>query len=190
MNQEKVIKQELQPSSESNQSVEGDNNSTAQGNESTIIQGDDNNIDNSQENIHVIVNVVKNESIKKTSDICQKDEEYEIGYVISGTAKRKDKTTLKAIEKHLREILNAASLTIYDIDEGSIKFFFDGAQEDLEKLENAFKSGIFKDIFDIPIEDVKFVEDNKLALTIAGDISYTDIAKLKSSLTGVDKKKF
>lgn len=200
MNQENVIKQELQqPSSESNQSVEGNHNSTVQVNGSTITQGDGNNIDNSQ-NIHVTFNVGKNISIKKFFesikkaiqhnflDNPQEDEEYEINYVISGKAKRKDKTTLKAIEKHLRETLNVASLTIYDIDEGSIKLFFNGTQEDLEKLENAFKSGEFKDIFDIPIEDVNFVEDNKLALTISGDISYIDIAKLKSSLTGADMR--
>ncbi len=189
MNQDKIVKQKLpQAFSESNQSVEGNNNSTAQGNESIILQGNDNNVDNSQESINVTVNVIKNKST--TSDNSQENEEYEIGFVISGRAKRKDKTTLKAIEKHLNSILSTTSLTIYDIDEGSIKLFLNGTQEDLEKLENAFKSGELKDIFDIPIEDVNFVEDSKhkLALTITGDISYTDIAKLKSALTGVEEK--
>ncbi|MGD1713345.1 pentapeptide repeat-containing protein, partial [Dapis sp. BLCC M172] len=166
------------------------NGNEIQGNEN--IQGNNNNVDKSDVKVDVTVNLVKNKSpIEKTLDGCQEeDEEYEISYIISGTAKRKDKTTLKAIEKHLRGILNAASLTIYDIDEGSMKLFFNGTQEDLEKLENSFKSGELTDIFDIPIEDVSFVEDNKqkLALTIAGNVSYTDIAKLKSALTGVEQK--
>ena len=175
---------------EGNNNIQGnDNNNKIQG--SNNIQGNNNNVDKSDVKVDVTVNLVKNKSLEKTSDGCQEeDEEYEISFIISGTAKRKDKTTLKAIEKHLNKILNAASLTISDIDEGSLKLFFNGTKEDLEKLENSFKSGELKDIFDIPIEDVNFVENNKqkLAVTIAGNVSYTDIAKLKSALTGVDQK--
>ncbi|NES01890.1 MAG: pentapeptide repeat-containing protein, partial [Okeania sp. SIO2F4] len=186
MNKSIISGNEIQGS----ENIQGNNNNNEiQGNNN--IQGNYNNVDKSDVKVDVTVNLVKNKSIEKNADGCQEeDEEYEINFVISGTAKRKDKTTLKAIEKHLRGILNAASLTIYDIDEGSIKLFFNGTQEDLEKLENSFKSGELKDIFDIPIEDVSFVEDNenKLAFTIAGNVSYTDIAKLKSALTGVGQK--
>ena len=186
MNKSTISGNEIQ----GNENIQGNNNDNEiQGNEN--IQGNNNNVDKSDLKVDVTVNLVKNKSVEKTSDGCQEEgEEYEISYIISGTAKRKDKTTLKAIEKHWRGILNAASLTIYDIDEGSIKLFFNGTQEDLEKLENSFKSGELKDIFDIPIEDVSFVENNKqkLALTIAGNVSYTDVAKLKSALTGVDQK--
>ena len=186
MNKSTISGNEIQ----GNENIQGNyNNNEIQGNEN--IQGNNNNVDKSDVKVDVTVNLVKNKSVEKTSGGCQEeDEEYEISYIISGTAKRKDKTTLKAIEKHLRQTLNAASLTIYDIDEGSMKLFFNGTQEDLEKLENSFKSGELTDIFDIPIEDVSFVEDNenKLALTIAGNVSYTDIAKLKSALTGVDQK--
>ncbi|NES67170.1 MAG: hypothetical protein F6K24_18915 [Okeania sp. SIO2D1] len=46
------------------------------------------------------------------------DSESEIGFVITGTAKRKSKAALKAFEKHLKRIAYDVGFTIVDIDEG------------------------------------------------------------------------
>ncbi|MGB3514053.1 MAG: pentapeptide repeat-containing protein [Microcoleaceae cyanobacterium] len=159
------------------------NNSTVSDKENNnqIIQGDGN----------IIIQVNK---IPSTADISEKvanlKEETQISFMISGTGGKKLQTTLKALEKHLQGLADDVTMTIIDVDEGSLKFVLQGTPEGLERIERLFNSGELTEIFDVPIESVEFIEPEKekLAFTITGDISYTDVAKLKAEVTGVDEK--
>jgi hypothetical protein len=168
--------------SQPTQFVEGDENRTAKGNDSTFVQGDNNTVA-----IHVI-----QYSIGKELEPEILKEKTEIEFWISGKLKdKKHKTTLKALEKHLQKISSDFLLTIDDVEEGSLKFILKGSKEGLEQLEKLFNAGELTEVFGVPVENVDFVESDrkKLALTIAGDISQTDLAKLKATITGVDEKK-
>lgn len=188
-----------------NQFIEGNENYTAQGNDSKVVQGNNNHVDSSTEKIDVTINVTKQSTVshsKVNSDNQSNDysetrslelekEETEIHFFISGTLKnKKSKVTLKEFEKHLQKIANDLLLTIDDVEEGSLKFILKGSPEGLEQLERLFNAGELTEVFGVPVENIDFVESNreKLALTIAGDISQTDLAKLKATVTGVDEK--
>ncbi|MDY7024210.1 MAG: hypothetical protein SWJ54_23145, partial [Cyanobacteriota bacterium] len=147
---------------------------------SIFVQGDNNTVE-----IHVIQC-----STEKELEPEILKEKTEIEFWISGKLKnKKHKTTLKALEKHLQKISSDFLLTIDDVEEGSLKFILKGSPEGLEQLERLFNAGELTEVFGVPVENVSFVESDrkKLALTIAGDISQTDLAKLKATITGVDE---
>jgi len=152
-----------------------------------IIQGDKNTINN------ITIKVDKDDSKADASEkIGNPKEEIDIEFIITGSLKKTiDKRKLKAIEKHLQKIADDVELTIVDIDEGSLKFVLKGSPEGLKRIEELFKSGELTEIFEVPIESVEFIEPEKekLAFTITGDVSYTDVAKLKAAVTGIDEKK-
>ncbi len=157
------------------------NNRTDKENNNQIIQGDKN----------IIIQVNNNHSTAEASEkIANPKEEKNIAFIITGSLNITQKHTLKAIEKHLQKIAADTELTIVDIDEGSLKFVLKGSPEGLKRIEESFNSGELTEIFDVPIESVEFIEPEKekLAFTITGDISYTDVAKLKAAVTGVDEK--
>ncbi|NES04743.1 MAG: pentapeptide repeat-containing protein [Okeania sp. SIO2F4] len=162
------------------------NNKIDKDNSHQIIQGDKNTINN------ITIKVDKDDSIAGASEkIANPKEEIEIEFIITGSLKKTiDKRKLKAIEKHLQKIADDVELTIVDVDEGSLKFFLKGSPEGLKRIAESFNSGELTEIFDVPIESVEFIEPEKekLAFTITGDISYTDVAKLKTAVTGVDEK--
>ncbi|NEQ37574.1 MAG: hypothetical protein F6K40_15380 [Okeania sp. SIO3I5] len=151
-----------------------------------IIQGEKNIINN------VTIKVDKDDSTAGVSKkIGNPKEEIDIEFIITGSLKKTiDKRKLKAIEKHLQKIADDVELTIVDIDKGSLKFVLKGSPEGLKRIEELFNSGELTEIFDVPIESVEFIEPEKekLAFTITGDISDTDVAKLKAAVTGVDEK--
>ncbi|MDJ0517146.1 MAG: pentapeptide repeat-containing protein [Trichodesmium sp. MO_231.B1] len=155
-------------------------------NNNQIIQGDKNTINN------ITIKVDKDDSKADASEkIANPKEEIDIEFIITGSLKKTiDKRKLKAIEKHLQKIADDVELTIVDIDEGSLKFVLKGSPEGLKRIEKLFNSGELTEIFEVPIESVEFIEPEKekLAFTITGDISYTDVAKLKAAVTGVDEK--
>ncbi|WP_293087987.1 pentapeptide repeat-containing protein, partial [Okeania sp. SIO3B5] len=162
----------------------------SQQNNNTVSDKENNNqiIQGSQ---HIIIQVNNTPSTADTPEIITNIKaEPKISFMISGTGDKKIKTTLKALEKHLQKFSADVELTIVDVDEGSLKFVLQGTPEGLERIERLFNSGELKEIFDVPIESVEFIEPDKekLAFTIAGDISYTDVAKLKAAVTGVDEK--
>lgn len=109
---------------------------------------------------------------------------------------------IQVIQSMLREIVGDDSITIIDIEKGSIKLILQGSQAGLERLEELFKSGELKELLDIPIEDVSFLdkqvldEDNqiteckKLAFTIAADVSQEEILNLKDKLVKASKDYF
>ncbi|NEN91889.1 MAG: pentapeptide repeat-containing protein [Okeania sp. SIO3H1] len=162
----------------------------SQQNNNTVSDKENNNqiIQGSQ---HIIIQVNNTCSTGDTSEkITNIKAEAQISFMISGTGDKKLKTTLKALEKHLQGLADDVTMTIIDVDEGSLKFVLQGTPEGLERIERLFNSGELTEIFEVPIESVEFIEPEKekLAFTITGDISYTDVAKLKAAVTGVDEK--
>ncbi|NET25821.1 pentapeptide repeat-containing protein [Okeania sp. SIO1I7] len=186
------------------ESQQNNNTVSDKENNNQIIQGDGNNIyqineSPSQENISVEIKVSKvyqannllDSSVDKSEKIENLKEETDIEFIITGSIKNtRHKRKVKAIEKLLQELGCDPTLVIDDVDEGSLKFVLKGSPEGLERIERLFNSGELTEIFDVPIENVEFIEPEKekLEFTIAGDISYTDVAKLKAAVTGVDQK--
>ncbi|MGK7919147.1 MAG: pentapeptide repeat-containing protein [Trichodesmium sp.] len=128
------------------------------------------------------------ETSKKVANL---KEEIEIEFIITGSIKNtRRKQKVKAIQKLIQELGCDPTLVIDDVDEGSLKFVLKGYSEGLKRIEKLFNSGELTEIFDVPIESVEFIEPEKekLAFTITGDISDTDLAKLKAAVTGVDEK--
>ncbi|WP_202223427.1 pentapeptide repeat-containing protein [Okeania sp. KiyG1] len=186
------------------ESQQNNNTVSDKENNNQIIQGNSNNIYQinetpPQENISVEIKVSKiyqasnllDSSVDKSEKIENLKEETDIEFIITGSIKNtRHKRKVKAIEKLLQELGCDPTLVIDDVDEGSLKFVLKGSPEGLERIERLFNSGELTEIFDVPIESVEFIgpEKEKLAFTIAGDISYTDVAKLKTAVTGVDEK--
>ncbi|GGA37618.1 DUF6232 family protein [Okeania sp. KiyG1] len=185
------------------ESQQNNNTVSDKENNNQIIQGNSNNIYQinetpPQENISVEIKVSKiyqasnllDSSVDKSEKIENLKEETDIEFIITGSIKNtRHKRKVKAIEKLLQELGCDPTLVIDDVDEGSLKFVLKGSPEGLERIERLFNSGELTEIFDVPIESVEFIgpEKEKLAFTIAGDISYTDVAKLKTAVTGVDE---
>ncbi len=170
------------------QSIKGNENYTTQGNNSKTLQGENNTQIIQETNIsidNIKIEVHQDETKSKV-----KKESTKLYFLIDGEIDQKNAATLKAIEQLLKTKGNNVSIQIVDIDEGSLKFTLQGSKEGLEQLETLFKNGELQELYGVPIEDISFTEPNqeKLALTIAGDISYTDVAKLKSAITGTSEK--
>ncbi|NEQ77761.1 MAG: pentapeptide repeat-containing protein [Okeania sp. SIO2C9] len=155
-------------------------------NNNQIIQGDKN----------IIIQVNNNHSTADASEKIPNPKEEKniaLAFIITGSLNITHELTLKVIEKHLQKIADDADdaeLTIVDVDEGSLKFVLQGSPEGLERIEKLFNSEELTEIFDVPIKNVEFIEPEKekLAFSITGDISYTDVAKIKAAVTGVDEK--
>ncbi|NES71453.1 MAG: pentapeptide repeat-containing protein [Okeania sp. SIO2D1] len=155
-------------------------------NNNQIIQGDKN----------IIIQVNNNHSTADASEKIPNPKEEKniaLAFIITGSLNITHELTLKVIEKHLQKIADDADdaeLTIVDVDEGSLKFVLQGSPEGLERIKKLFNSEELTEIFDVPIKNVEFIEPEKekLAFSITGDISYTDVAKIKAAVTGVDEK--
>jgi uncharacterized protein YjbI with pentapeptide repeats/transcriptional regulator with XRE-family HTH domain len=110
-------------------------------------------------------------------------------FAIAGTVSPEDIAKLKAIIALIQKVSQDSSITIVDIERGSIKLILEGSQEGLERLENLFRSGQLEDVLGVSIEDVEFVtlpnsnpSKKRLAFTIAGDVPESEIAILKAAL--------
>jgi acylphosphatase/transcriptional regulator with XRE-family HTH domain len=76
-------------------------------------------------------------------------------FVLTGTIKLVDKAKLKAIEEHLRQMTGNVTLTITNVEEGSIKITLEGSSEGIEKLASLFKSGQLTEVLEFPVENVE-----------------------------------
>ncbi|WP_099065822.1 pentapeptide repeat-containing protein [Nostoc linckia] len=110
-------------------------------------------------------------------------------FAIAGTVSPEDIAKLKAIIALIQKVSQDSSITIVDIERGSIKLILEGSQEGLERLENLFRSGQLEDVLGISVENVEFItlpnstsDKNRLAFTIAGDVAESEIAILKAAL--------
>ncbi|MDJ0677975.1 MAG: pentapeptide repeat-containing protein [Calothrix sp. MO_167.B42] len=117
-------------------------------------------------------------------------------YAVAGNYSPVNEPKIKAILALLRDISGDHAITIVEIEKGSIKLILEGSQAGLERLEQRFKTGELTQVLDIFVENVCFIgtdtaefdeeikstSKKRLALTIAGDVTQADIAKLKTSL--------
>jgi uncharacterized protein YjbI with pentapeptide repeats len=80
------------------------------------------------------------------------------------------KEEIEAIIAHLRQLLGDVTLTIQDIQKGSIKITLNGSPEGLEKLHELFESGELVEVLGIRVDNVELLtledirEDFKLKL--------------------------
>ena len=79
--------------------------------------------------------------------------------VVSLLASLKDtkinRAKLKAIEKQLQKLTGDASITIVDVEEGSIKITLKGSEEGLQRLQELFDSGELSEIESISVGEVR-----------------------------------
>ncbi|MBC1298550.1 DUF1815 family protein, partial [Nostoc sp. UCD122] len=72
------------------------------------------------------------------------------------------KIEIEAIVAHLGKILGDVSLTILDIEEGSIVIKLGGSPEDIERLVALFKSGELTEILGINVEDIQLSKSDDI----------------------------
>ena len=91
------------------------------------------------------------------------EKKYEMTFVFSGTLTEDNevefngkKTKIKALLQHLEKFCDG-ELTIYDISHGSVRLRLGGSPEDLEKLQELFRSGKLNEVLGIPIKDVQLM---------------------------------
>jgi Pentapeptide repeats (8 copies) len=95
------------------------------------------------------------------------------------------KEEIEAIIAHLKQLVGDVTLTIQDIQKGSIKITINGSPEGVEKLHELFESGELVDVLGIPVENVELLvtedteqDDKKLQLIeriIAGEYLGNDL---------------
>ncbi|MBD2211893.1 pentapeptide repeat-containing protein [Nostoc linckia FACHB-104] len=139
-------------------------------------------MDTAQQNASEII-----QELSGTTQLLTDEKSY--AFAIAGTVSTEDIAKLKAIAALLKDLAQDTSIKIIDIESGSIKLILEGSQQGLERLEALFKSGQLEDVLGISVEDVEFValqnsnsDQQRLAFTIAGDVTESDIAILKAAL--------
>ncbi|OUL25460.1 hypothetical protein BV378_15440 [Nostoc sp. RF31YmG] len=70
------------------------------------------------------------------------------------------KIEIEAIVAHLRQLVGDVTLTIQDVEEGSIKIRLEGSDEGIERLLELFESGELTEVLGIPLEDIQLLPDN------------------------------
>ncbi|MEH2467843.1 pentapeptide repeat-containing protein [Nostoc sp.] len=70
------------------------------------------------------------------------------------------KIEVEAIVAHLRQLVGDVTLTIKDIEEGSIKITLEGSSEGIERLRELFESGELTEALGIPLEDIQLLTDD------------------------------
>ena len=99
------------------------------------------------------------------------DKKYEMTFVFSGTLTEDSevefngkKTKIKALLQHLETFCDG-ELTIYEASQGSVRLRLGGSPEDLEKLQELFKSGELNEVLGIPVKDVQLITTETTVLT-------------------------
>ena len=127
---------------------------------------------------------------------CDETDNTSVTFSVLGSVEPINAKKLKSLLLQLQKLSGDATIYIDDIELGSIRLILSGSQEGLERLEALFKSGELSEVFDIPVEDVRFIEPKisensedtttierkRLAFTIAGNIDEADLAKLKAAV--------
>jgi uncharacterized protein YjbI with pentapeptide repeats/transcriptional regulator with XRE-family HTH domain len=70
------------------------------------------------------------------------------------------KIEIEAIVAHLRQLVGDVTLTIKDVEEGSIKITLEGSGEGIERLAELFESGELTEVLGIPVEDIQLLPDD------------------------------
>ncbi|WP_148129289.1 pentapeptide repeat-containing protein, partial [Dulcicalothrix desertica] len=83
-------------------------------------------------------------------------------FVLTGTIDSVDEKLLRALEIHLQKFSEDASLTIINIESGSIKLTLEASYEGLEKLKKLIEEGKLTEVLGIPVEYIEFSGDDNL----------------------------
>ncbi len=89
----------------------------------------------------------------------QVEKQIRLAFAIAGTVDQVDQAKLTAILNLLRQITNDASISIIDIQEGSIKLILTGTPEALVKIQALYRSEELTEVEGIPIEYVDLLVD-------------------------------
>jgi hypothetical protein len=141
--------------------VEGVNNHSFQGNENSNILGNENIVSSEFIKIETAYFNVANYQEDVREDKPKVNHKGRSEFVLTGSIKDIDKDKIKALENHLRKISKDIELTIYKVEEGSIKITVGGNPETLELLKQLFEVGELNELLEFPIEDVQILDKDK-----------------------------
>lgn len=80
--------------------------------------------------------------------------------LLTATINAADQSLARAMEEHLRKISNDASLTIVEIQQGSIILILDGSREGLNKIEFLYRTGQFTELLGFKVQKVERVSES------------------------------
>jgi hypothetical protein len=87
-------------------------------------------------------------------------------FVITGSISDVDKSTLEAIVVHIQKITGDASLTLLEVESGSIKLIIEGSGESFRLLKSLVESGELNQVLEIPVQEVN-LRETKITSSIA-----------------------
>lgn len=108
----------------------------------------------------------------------QVEKQIRLAFAIAGTVDQVDQAKLTAILNLLRQITNDASVSIIDVQEGSIKLILTGTPEALKMVHSLYRSGELTEVEGIPIEYVNLlVDESEIARNQNIDDLSSDLSK-------------
>ncbi len=94
---------------------------------------------------------------------------------LNGNIEDIDKTKLEAITEFLRQSINDLSLTIYKIEEGSIKLHLKGSEEGFNILKTLVDSGKLTEILGLFIEKIELTPSNRINMKPSKILHLSDL---------------
>ena len=103
-------------------------------------------------------------------------------FVLSGSVNEVNEQKLKAIFAHIKELSEDTSLTLRDVESGSIRLILEGSPEGFEKLKSLVESGELTEILDISIQDIQLEEEAVL-------LAYSDVEQHLQEVARTNEEK-
>jgi len=75
-------------------------------------------------------------------------------FVLSGSIDEVGRPKLEAIVAHLQKVTGDTSLTLLDVESGSIKLVLEGVEESFQMLESLIASGELDEVLGIPVQGI------------------------------------
>jgi uncharacterized protein YjbI with pentapeptide repeats/DNA-binding Xre family transcriptional regulator len=126
------------------------------------------------------------------------EKQIRLAFAIAGTVDQVDQKKLTAIVKLLRQVTGDSSISIIDIQEGSIKLILEATPEALAKIQTLYRSGKltevegasivnvgFENLKGASLREVNFKEANLQGVDLRG-ATLIEATFLKANLSGAD----
>ena len=81
-----------------------------------------------------------------------------LAFAIAGSVDEVDEAKLKAITELLQKMSGDTTISIVEIQDGSIRLILDGSPDGLERLQQLFDSGELSTVLGAPVEYVRFLD--------------------------------
>ncbi len=91
-------------------------------------------------------------------------------FVLSGSVDEVGKPKLEAIVAHLQKVTGDTSLTLLEVESGSIKLVLEGSEESFQLLESLIASGELDEVLGIPVQGI-----NRRGLKSSQQVSTTKV---------------